>query len=616
MKQHCLILKQGVPTLVDVSSGSCAIPERIILRSGFSGRSTDADSPLSPTLQLNCDLSVLAPDCLTTIALAEEERQIRYRIRSYEFRVEARAAVISDDVSLLSGFLDTWGGVIDTVAFLFSENQQSGFAAVIGVEVEDGKDSGCIVRARLHSPVDTEACTWCGKCGAACVEKCLDPELHIDFTTCTFCGECARACPENAVDVYAISETVFECPAVILVGNPPVSVAGDSCGENIFSAESGMEAFFRRVGRFEVEERISLTRSMCQYISRLDAGCTRCLARCGNGALGTGTEGIEIDHLKCADCASCVAACPAGALQYEPFGDAAFISWFRKAALPRGVTMVMGSESALMRLWWYSGRRHFDNAVFLEHPATGSLTMMHVLFLFSTGVSRLVLLDSGGNADDSPAGLEILGAERILETLFGVKGFVCRHTPEELPEQSLYETGAHPLDTYYEDFTFSSRREKLVSVLKFFMEHARPMRAEFTGPAFSAFGILECDTSLCTACLACLNACITGALTSDQENFRLVNEPSKCIQCGACTAMCPEHALGLRPGLVLDDSFFETVVLFETAPMICRDCGAVFGTRESFRHVISVLESRGMLDASSEVLEYCETCRARRMFER
>jgi ferredoxin len=616
VKRYCLLLKNGTPTLTILPDDADARPSGVLLAGGFPSREPGSSVPLSPALELNCHLADLDNDTLTRIALAEEERLARSRVQNYVLKIEPRAAVISDNAEALSAFLDTWGGVLETMPLLFSENQQADFTTVFSVDINPGRESECLVLARSRSPVDTERCTWCGKCGQACAEKCIDPWLNIDFTQCTFCGQCSDVCPEGAIDIHAVAETGFECQAVILVGAPPVSV-GSSCRDMIFPADRGMDRFFRRVGSYQVEERISLTSSLCQYISRLDLGCRHCLEQCAYGALSIGSGGIDVDHLKCTDCGNCVASCPTGSLQSEALRDTLFVDWLGRACTEPGFSLVMGSEDALMRLYWYCGDSQFANTVFMEHPSVNSLTMMHFLFLFAIGIRNVILLDDEKKVMDSTSArsLEAEGTGEILNTLFGVENFVQHCSPRKIPELTP-GSDTDILENRYSDFSFSSRRQKLVSVLEFLRDKAGTDRVEFTGPAFTTFGLIELDTEICTTCLACLNACMTGALASDPENFRLIHEPAKCVQCGACAATCPENALKLRPGLVLDDTFFKSSALIETEPMICRDCGAMFGTKESYRHVTAVLESRGMFAESADVLQYCETCRARRIFEK
>jgi len=50
--------------------------------------------------------------------------------------------------------------------------------------------------------------------------------------------------------------------------------------------------------------------------------------------------------------------------------------------------------------------------------------------------------------------------------------------------------------------------------------------------------------SKCVSCGICIDACPHGALSSDSDNFVII-EREKCATCGECVAVCPEGALEL-----------------------------------------------------------------------
>ena len=608
-----MIIEDGLPCLRQNHYLDNEPPKRIVLEGGFPSLAENPRFPLSPSLHLNASLSTLSNEQILKIALAEEERLARCRVQSYQVEIKASAAVISQGKVELSEFLDTWGGMIQNVPVLLSDNQQHDFTPADRVTVKNGGSRGSlVVHVEARSPVDREKCTMCGLCGSFC--DAVAPGPLFDFSKCNFCGECAGACPEEAIDIHAVSEIKFETPAVILVGNPGVSMPAGQ--ENIFHTHEGMDAFAARVGVYSVEERISLSHSLCQYIARLDTGCRRCLDACGTGALEKNHEGIVTDHFKCSDCGRCVAACPSGAIQHEALDDAAFINWFGRAELPRGVTLVLGSEESLLNLWWKAGGRRIENAVFMEHPSIGSLSLFHYLFIFSLGIGGVVLLEEEEIHDGQAAGQrQHVAASRVVATLFDRDGYFRFMQPDEFSSMSCFN-GTEPFTCEsYSDFSFSSRRRKLVSILQFLFECSDSRGITLAGPGFESFGLIKCRDDRCTACLACLNVCTQGALFADPGNFRLMHDPSLCIQCGACAEICPEDALEMVPGLVTEPDFFKVRVLKETDPVVCRGCGTKFGTGESLRHVTSVLEARGMLDHSGDLLEYCETCRAQRVFE-
>jgi ferredoxin len=87
------------------------------------------------------------------------------------------------------------------------------------------------------------------------------------------------------------------------------------------------------------------------------------------------------------------------------------------------------------------------------------------------------------------------------------------------------------------------------------------------------------------------------------------------VQCGSCIAICPEGALGAKPGLLLQPFFFKDQELSRAEPATCRECGKIFGTRKSLEKVLAVLTSQNKWDAKDDLLYYCDQCRVTKLFE-
>jgi len=66
--------------------------------------------------------------------------------------------------------------------------------------------------------------------------------------------------------------------------------------------------------------------------------------------------------------------------------------------------------------------------------------------------------------------------------------------------------------------------------------------------------VAQFDKDLCTACLACVEACPFKALSTDDDCVEM--NWDKCMGCGVCTAVCPSGAASLtrdeRKGIPLD----------------------------------------------------------------
>ncbi len=586
-----------------------------LLVSGFSRQMPDASFPLSPTLQLNADLAASPHESLSKIALAERNKLLANQLKSYTYTVAPRAAVIAADAQLLADFLDLYGGILEITPILYASTSRSEYISADELNLKPASSGGYLLRSLFRAPIDRQNCNWCRACISNCSEQCISSDLEIDFARCTLCGDCVDVCAGAAIDLYARAEQEFAVPAVILLGDA-VDIELPAERQMIFR-DNEIENFLAQIGEHQIEETVVYHRELCQYCRRLDLGCRQCLDACTHGALQRDTDGISIDYLMCQDCGACVAACPTGALQDQRFADLSFFSYFAQLEIVQPQVAVLGSESELRQLWWYNGGHSREPYFFLEYPQVRALTATHFLFLFALGFSRIVLLESGNRvAEQSSSTRERQLAADILCRLFAIPEFIVTTTGRDFNGLSL-KAESNPLKQAYADSSFTSRREKMSSILRFLLTAAEAQVGEplIETEYRTTYGQLRCAEERCTACAACLNECHIGALTSDPRNYTLNHEPALCVQCGTCAAVCPEEALSLEPGLVLSKAFFQSNLLSRTEPMICKQCGAHFGTKKSYQHVIECLRETGRFAEQEEVLSYCETCRAVKVFE-
>ena len=613
MRRYALIDERKTLTLQEVSSVELRQDAAPLLVSGFREPASKPDFPCSPSLQLNVDLASLSLAQLTQVAVAERQKLLSSRLKSYLHTVEARTAVIASEPEILAEFLDIYGNLLETIPILFSTGYRKEYLPAEELHVQVIEQGEYLIHCSSRAPIDKQKCTWCRTCINECEKQCISSDLNIDFSRCTFCGHCVDNCPTGAIDLYARVEKEVRAPAIILVGNPEVELPADR--QMIFTDQE-IERFLRLIGDHHIEETTIYRREFCQYSGRLNLGCHQCFDACPHGALSRNDSGIAVDHLTCRNCGSCIAACPTGALQEQEFTDKIFTAYFEGLSFPEHAVIVLGSEQDLRELWWHHAGWTGDNVFFLEYPQVNALTAMHYLFLFALGFAQAAVLNhAGAAAEISPAKKELELTNKILEQLFAIPDFAIPATDKNIHNIIISKNRKNPLPELYDNFSYHNRRQKTASILQFLIAAGAEVEAALPTEACATCGQVLCDDDKCTACVACLNECHTGALHADQEHYTLKHIAALCVQCGICVAVCPEQALTLHPGLVLTPRFFQSAVLSRAEPMICKRCGTQFGTRKSYQHVMNLLREAGRFAEQEEVLAYCETCRAVKMFE-
>ena len=581
----------------------------ILLAGGFSAIHPDSPFPLSPTLQLNGDLTDAGASELAAIGRAELIRNNSQFFRSYMVDPDARVAVLGTEAKALNAFLERYGGVLHITPLLM-KGFDPRFSTPLDLEIRRQK-TGYLLTFMVRQPIDYRQCTYCGACGPICPEHCLSEQLFLDFDRCTLCNKCVEICPNEAIDLHAVEKRELELPSVLLLEGARVDLPRQS--QSIFS-EDDLGPLFDSIYAAQVEEVVAWNNSICQYSSKLDTGCDACRTACRYKAVSRDREGVHIDHRQCVECGACLAACPTGALQYARFTDTHFIEYFRTVPIPAGGTVVLGSEKGLHRFWWQNEKNKYPSVFFLEHPQPCALSSMHLFMLYAMGAARIIILGEK-TEENSAVQLQIQLVNAVLSSLYNGSDPVRFLLRDNLRESLMQPADPNPLSSLYRDFSFTNRREKLADILSFLYRQGKTGKTRLSGAAAASFGEVVCDTGKCTLCNACVGECRIGALTAGSSEFSLHQQPILCVQCGACVDLCPEQALRLRPGLALDTVFFEKTMLALAEPAKCLQCGKVFGTRQSLARVMAVLAQKNILDSEKDLLNYCDTCRVVQLFE-
>ena len=601
--EHYLQTIQGriVPGSPFVPDSSASIK----LAGGFPGLTPDTPFFLSPTLQLNSDLTILSEELLRKLAEAELQRQQRVTVRSYHVDVDSRVCVISKDVKKLDSFVDNYGGVLDIEPLLLAGSHPE-HPFITDLEFESTSPQ-ITLRLRKRAPLNKEKCTYCGTCGQVCPEKCISSQLFFDYSRCSWCKECEKACQEGAIDIYGVEEIDLQVPAVILLGDVNLELPDD---RRAIYRDDQLNEFFKTIYSAEIQEVVCHNNSICQYSSRLNTGCGRCVDSCPHGALSRGDAGIIIDHFECQDCGVCMALCPTGAMQNGNFGDNVLLGYLKEiAGLLQGKELVIGEEAQLHNFWWQHRGQRYENTFFLEFNSLASLSLYHFLLFLAAGAQRVVLL-TDNQVQITPELIRQTSLANTLSTAFLGHELVSQMSDEEYvsrADQHIFQ----PKAALAELSVDSNRRATISQILRQLINLSEASLAADT--LDGEFVSISCDTAGCTQCLACLNECKVQALQADEENLSLTYLAGNCVGCGVCVSVCPEKVLTIETDVSLDGDYFISQILAQAEAVACKNCGKVFGTRKSLEKVMEILAAREKVN--TDHFEYCSTCRVIKLFE-
>ncbi len=125
------------------------------------------------------------------------------------------------------------------------------------------------------------------------------------------------------------------------------------------------------------------------------------------------------------------------------------------------------------------------------------------------------------------------------------------------------------------------RRESLNFTRKALLEFLKEYREQMTGeiPEAIPTGEISIDKSKCFGCNVCEHVCPGGAIRRVEESdmLSIMFNPTWCTACGACVSACLTGAVTLKKGLSLE-KFLDNQdrLLIKLSQNICRECGMDF----------------------------------------
>ena len=293
----------------------------------------------------------------------------------------------------------------------------------------------------------------------------------------------------------------------------------------------------------------------CLRGTRPHVPCDRCAASCGVGAISLATVLPRLDAGACLGCGACAAVCPVGAIASAGF------------APPPRRNVHIHVECARV-----PERLRMDDAWAVPCHAGVTLSLLASEAPLATR-SRVDVMDRGLCTKCPTArgqNQAALLAERLHAALDRVAPGACSVRCIEAP-----------LDPMRADPPGTGASRSRRAVFRALLSGASPIHNAGTlaeRAALSALGpeaVLHPLIEIGAGCAdhgVCSAACPTGALArheGEDGTLALHFAPSRCIECGRCAEVCPEHALALRPHAAATGA---AMVLRQITMPVCTGC--------------------------------------------
>jgi len=523
--------------------------------------------------------------------------------------VSPRVAVMAENEEMLEKFTNIYSGVLDIVPIVTGITKSCREFYSAGNYEISGSFPDIQVKCECRYPLDEDLCSLCGECIIACPLGAIDEEINIDFTKCDYCGKCAEACPEDAIDLYRYENYTFSVPQILFLD--------DNKKENEYSEIAGFyyidekEKLLANIGTFQIEQSVNHNSEICQYSGRLDLGCQRCIEACEYKAVHKSSNGIEVDHFACEDCGQCVSACPTGAMQSEDVSDESFADLIYEKLLKQEANyrhVIFVQESDTVSFCKNYNNKIDESVLVIILPNVYILNSFHFLLLLRRGITNVHVFQEIFKESSLYKHIQFTNA--LTAYAFSGKKLVSAgYNPEFSSEEDAIFT------SYFTFPEYKNKRKFLTPIFRDIYEKSENKRVLLQDNILNTFGNVVCDEEKCSLCLACLNHCKIGSLMADSSNYTLSHIAANCIQCRICLNVCPEDALDLVPGLLLDEEFFQPRILAQDGPAVCAECGKVFGNEKSLEQVRHKLKSLGKYEDDLDLLNYCDKCRVKKQLE-
>ena len=374
---------------------------------------------------------------------------------------------------------------------------------------------------------------------------------------------------------------------------------------NAVDVERALSRAADLIGTFDKPRYITFRAELCAHSRSRITGCTRCLDLCPAGAISSAGDAVAIDPRICGGCGQCAAACPTGAAAYEvPRADLlmrklrALLTAYRAAGGATPVILLHDRDhgEALIDAAARFGDGLPAHVLPLAVNEIGQVGLEALAAAFAYGGTGIRFL-TRAKPRHPLTGLEqtMATANAIVSGLgFGDEptGILATDDPDTLIAalRELRPGAVSPRPSSF--MPLGAKRDVMKLALREVHRTAPTPLDTIALPKGAAFGRVHVETSGCTLCLSCVAACPTSALGDAQDRPLLKFDESLCVQCGLCSATCPEKVITLEARL--DFTAFEAGyrTLKEEEPFCCMRCAKPFGTKSTIERVIAKLQDK------------------------
>lgn len=310
--------------------------------------------------------------------------------------------------------------------------------------------------------------------------------------------------------------------------------------------------------------------------SERDDVCSRCFDVCPTHAITIHKKTVNVSDDLCRKCGLCVAACPTEAFLTRKHTSRSLYDQIARAAssyeecyvtctraikrLPKGNEIVLPCVGLISRELWFSLLADYVNiSVYLP---------VGICDKCRTTTGEDAYVDAIGTAEEWSAasvGLEVENGRLTHEltreykrsqfvsgAIKSTERLLSRTNPALAGAQAVAKKisdHSKRLDTLQKQLenavglkTSNNRTRLLTQDRKLMMgalQHAPELAKNID------LKVPVVDSSLCSMCGDCANACPTRAIDIDKDGNVTVQDPY-CVNCGACVTVCPDGALTME----------------------------------------------------------------------